>query len=970
MSIKKQLIIFSIIILLVIASFLNFSNKELSAAQSGDLIKIESLSSVYYLASDGKRYVFPNEVIYMSWYSDFSNVATISDEEMAAYPLGGNLTIRPGTKLVKVTTDPRVYAVEPGGELRWVESEAVAIAVYGKNWAKRVVDISDAFIGSYRVNGKFYSFKSNDDVVDTKLVSGEYPAGTLVQWENSPDIYYINSDGLTSPIDSEETFIINRFKRSDIIILPLSLALSPSGETIVGFTTAVSDAAAFRIKQAVAGITIGKKIGGGGGSSGGGGGGSSSGGGGGGGNNSGGGSAPEPDACSIDNDCDDGDVSTSDSCGGSPKVCSNTTITACVDDDNYCPSSCVVTNDNNCSLTELDSQYTFETANSCTSGWGTCWENNYAFIKTMPASTTSSYFLHASGEAIFRNISIGGTAPQLALSVLEGSGNSSDGFYFSVLVDNAVVASTTLITKDSEAVELTVDFSDYIDQIVDIAFVTDENTSNSWDQAALLDPVLTMPNACGNGVINAGETSSNCLADAGQEIDLNTTFIERTPRYERYNVTYSAVNTPTGISNAGVSQPSNGDIVTFAAHVVNKGADTAPASAYQWSIDGAEVAAGDLPSLASGAEAIVEYGWTWADAGDHTVTFSADSAGEISEVYETNNSITNSIDAYYLRIQVEQEVYDNFNASVNNAGTKSFEDWIQFHIARMNTMITSGGGNISVRIDDIDVVDNDTLPDGGTHADPNWDWDGSWGFERTGWTPSVINTWINNIEYALIHELTHQLGIIDAYNLNYDWNYVAANEIIPICASCPDGSYCGGQVAIYEMCTYYNSSLLGLMRGGGNDYSAYDIASMNATAGFRRGYFGEYLLDVPAANTLIFKNQTSNAPVTDAQIDVYQASNVAIRLADNILSATTDSNGQVALPNQPFTAIPTTETGYSLSANPFGDINIVGLNGIFLIKITKGENIDYQYMDISQFNMEYWEGNTSSAEYTILTSIE
>ena len=34
-----------------------------AAAQAGDLIKMSGLSSVYYLAGDGKRYVFPNEQI-------------------------------------------------------------------------------------------------------------------------------------------------------------------------------------------------------------------------------------------------------------------------------------------------------------------------------------------------------------------------------------------------------------------------------------------------------------------------------------------------------------------------------------------------------------------------------------------------------------------------------------------------------------------------------------------------------------------------------------------------------------------------------------------------------------------------------------------------------------------------------------------------------------------------------------------
>ena len=41
-----------------------------AAVGPGELIKA-SQPAVYYLADDGKRYVFPNERIYFSWYEDF-----------------------------------------------------------------------------------------------------------------------------------------------------------------------------------------------------------------------------------------------------------------------------------------------------------------------------------------------------------------------------------------------------------------------------------------------------------------------------------------------------------------------------------------------------------------------------------------------------------------------------------------------------------------------------------------------------------------------------------------------------------------------------------------------------------------------------------------------------------------------------------------------------------------------------------
>jgi endo-1,4-beta-xylanase len=78
-------------------------------------------------------------------------VKTISADELASIPLGGNVTYRPGVKLVKVTTVPKVYAVAAHGVLRWVKTEEVAKALYGVDWNKKVDDIPDAFFVNYTV---------------------------------------------------------------------------------------------------------------------------------------------------------------------------------------------------------------------------------------------------------------------------------------------------------------------------------------------------------------------------------------------------------------------------------------------------------------------------------------------------------------------------------------------------------------------------------------------------------------------------------------------------------------------------------------------------------------------------------------------------------------------------------------------------------------------------------------------------
>lgn len=135
-----------------------------AVADSGDLIKA-STPAVYYLGADQKRYVFPTEQVFHSWYADFSSVRAIADTELASFPLGGNVTYRPGSRLVKITTDPKVYAVDLGGVLRWVQTESIARAVFGDNWSQLIDDVPDIVFINYRVGIPISSGADYDPVL-------------------------------------------------------------------------------------------------------------------------------------------------------------------------------------------------------------------------------------------------------------------------------------------------------------------------------------------------------------------------------------------------------------------------------------------------------------------------------------------------------------------------------------------------------------------------------------------------------------------------------------------------------------------------------------------------------------------------------------------------------------------------------------------------------------------------------------
>ncbi len=115
------------------------------------LAKSAESSTVYCLKSDQTRSVFPNDATYISWFSDFSGVTTLSTENLAAYRLSSNITLKTGS-LVKIESDPRVYLVADAiGTLRWIPTEGRARELYGEGWAGFVKDIPVTFFSSYRI---------------------------------------------------------------------------------------------------------------------------------------------------------------------------------------------------------------------------------------------------------------------------------------------------------------------------------------------------------------------------------------------------------------------------------------------------------------------------------------------------------------------------------------------------------------------------------------------------------------------------------------------------------------------------------------------------------------------------------------------------------------------------------------------------------------------------------------------------
>ncbi len=172
-----------------------FAATDVDSLSAGDLIRGTSFSAVYYYGEDGMRYVFPNDKTYFTWYDNFDNVKWLTDADMSTIQIGGNVTYRPGVKMVKIQSDKKVYAVSANGTLRAIGSESVAKKLYGADWNKMIDDVPDGFFSNYTLSG-------NLDVASSFSVTAEKNAAFSIDVDKKlkAPIVVNFTDGGYSPV--------------------------------------------------------------------------------------------------------------------------------------------------------------------------------------------------------------------------------------------------------------------------------------------------------------------------------------------------------------------------------------------------------------------------------------------------------------------------------------------------------------------------------------------------------------------------------------------------------------------------------------------------------------------------------------------------------------------------------------------------------------------------------------------------
>jgi hypothetical protein len=446
-------------------------------------------------------------------------------------------------------------------------------------------------------------------------------------------------------------------------------------------------------------------------------------------------------------------------------------------------------------------------------------------------------------------------------------------------------------------------------------------------------------------------------------IDLDATYIERTPRYEYDTAT---------------NNPHPGDTVTFTAHVKCYGA-SATNVAYRWQIDGATVGTGTIPTISPGSEMNLSQSWSWKD-GYHSVSFAVDSSATIAELSEQNNTVTDRTDGLAVGFWVERSLYDYFRQhqrELRGAGSNSWEDWAQRQIAYWQQLAeravfpaTPQGVLDRLRLDKVVVVPDGSLPLHGGWATNTPDAsdktvDLQWGFpaylldSMYDDTSSPVRTNPFYTEDSLLHELAHARWISDTYG--FDVHNKAHHGGVDQVRVWEGSTYVGGSAYLpylaWEEVLYY-SKYRGFMSGDfDKGWSEYDAAALNRNSGKRAGHLYVSLIDIPERNHLQILD-VSGRPLAGADVRLYRSVNSQAPDAygkdiDNVPDALlqSDHEGRVDLPPNPFTG----------SAGVTQDVT----NGVMLLRIAHQGHVWYSFQEVTDFNLAYWKGDAEDAYYTL-----
>lgn len=443
------------------------------------------------------------------------------------------------------------------------------------------------------------------------------------------------------------------------------------------------------------------------------------------------------------------------------------------------------------------------------------------------------------------------------------------------------------------------------------------------------------------------------------DTDLQVVSIARSPEFSRYSAQYTGyeITEPSGYgpyffsASTGLGDgqtfsdprfPELNEVVTYTATVRNRGTNLFGGSlSATWTLDGNVVESPvQVVSMDPGDTVTYQYTLPW-DFDPHELEFTIN----VSDSRAANNSLTSDPLAvpfltYIDRSFVEQfrEVYTTNPATQND----DIIDWLNEHMQRFNELFAAAGTQKRVHYGVLEVVDDNT-PDPAIDYSPYAIFPLRYRDDEGNPRLSGYYQSDEDLDYGLLHEMGHQLGLIDLYQLNVS----------------PEMNLVSGQA--YQ-------TLDDLMMNVSPFLTDATAPAMEGWLREAHGYFGQYMYNLPENMQLRILGYDGQ-PLEGATVKVYQLAErpgVGKVISDQIkFQGTTDANGLFALPNVPINPalVPPIGTGDVLQDNPFGYLDVVGRNGVFHIQIEYDGFLDYAWLDVAEANIAYWNGQTDLAVF-------
>lgn len=117
------------------------------------LVRLTETGDVYYKAKDGKRYIFVTNLVVNSWFGEIPSIQEQTIKEMEMSPLGGQISVRPGT-LITTETDPNVYIALGGKSIKRITEQQIS-NFYGNDVSSFKIDLANYYFTAYTVIGDF-----------------------------------------------------------------------------------------------------------------------------------------------------------------------------------------------------------------------------------------------------------------------------------------------------------------------------------------------------------------------------------------------------------------------------------------------------------------------------------------------------------------------------------------------------------------------------------------------------------------------------------------------------------------------------------------------------------------------------------------------------------------------------------------------------------------------------------------------